>query len=48
MAPPKYKLTYFDAKGIAEMIRFLLAYLEEDFEDIRLSKELWPNIKASE
>ncbi|XP_014282246.1 glutathione S-transferase [Halyomorpha halys] len=31
-----YKLTYLDAKGLGESIRFILSYLKKEFEDIRL------------
>uniref|UniRef100_A0A1B6J6C7 glutathione transferase n=1 Tax=Homalodisca liturata TaxID=320908 RepID=A0A1B6J6C7_9HEMI len=38
---PKYKLTYINRKGIAEYVRYLLAYLGEDFEDVRLDYDKW-------
>lgn len=34
-----YKLTYLDAKGLGESIRFILSYLGKEFEDIRLPFE---------
>jgi len=46
MTPP-YKLTYFDIMGLAEPIRILLSYGELDFEDCRVPKENWPNVKPS-
>nr|BAN21228.1 glutathionetransferase [Riptortus pedestris] len=44
---PTYKLTYFPVKALAEPIRFLLSYLEENFEDYRFEREQWPNIKPN-
>lgn len=46
MSPP-YKLTYFDIMGLAEPIRLLLSYGNLEFEDCRVPRESWPNIKAS-
>ncbi|KAH1010246.1 hypothetical protein HUJ05_004565 [Dendroctonus ponderosae] len=46
MSPP-YKLTYFDIMGLAEPIRLLLSYGNLDFEDCRVPKESWPNIKPN-
>lgn len=42
-----YKLTYFNAKGIAEFLRLLLAYGGVDFEDIRIESREWAGIKPS-
>ncbi len=33
---PHYKLTYFAVKGVAQGIRFLLSYMEADWEDNRI------------
>ncbi|XP_049799406.1 glutathione S-transferase-like [Schistocerca nitens] len=45
---PKYKLTYFNAKGTAEPIRFLLFYGKIEFEDVRIeSPEKWSSMKTS-
>uniref|UniRef100_A0A1B6C4P2 glutathione transferase n=1 Tax=Clastoptera arizonana TaxID=38151 RepID=A0A1B6C4P2_9HEMI len=44
---PKYKLIYFPVKGLGEPIRFLLAYLGEDFEDYRFESKDWPTIKPT-
>jgi hypothetical protein len=45
---PVYKLHYFDAKGIAEVSRLLLAAAGVEYEDIRIQPEEWPAKKASE
>jgi len=42
-----YKLTYFNFPALAEPIRFLLSYLEIDFEDVRFEREQWASIKHS-
>lgn len=36
---PKYKLTYFNLRGLAEPVRFMLSYMEEDFEDVRIERD---------
>jgi len=41
----KYKLSYFDASGRAEVARLILSYAHEEFEDHRFSFEEWPKIK---
>ncbi|ODM89628.1 Glutathione S-transferase [Orchesella cincta] len=41
MSTPKYKLIYFNCQWIAEPIRYLLSYVKEDFEDVRLDWEEW-------
>lgn len=43
--PKKFKLIYFNAKALAEPIRFLLSYGGIDFEDVRFSVEEWPALK---
>lgn len=43
----EYKLTYFNNKGLAEPIRFILALAGAEFEDIRIEKDQWPNQKQS-
>ncbi|XP_050440872.1 glutathione S-transferase-like [Adelges cooleyi] len=42
-----YKLTYFNATALGEPIRFLLSYLDIDFEDYRFEVESWPTIKPT-
>lgn len=45
--PSKYKLTYFNGRGLAEPLRWLLAYSGEEFEDNRFEKNEWPSIKPT-
>lgn len=48
MAPnPTFKLRYFNFRGLAEPIRFVLAYAEQEYEDIRVSRDDWEAIKPS-
>ncbi|CAD5213123.1 unnamed protein product [Bursaphelenchus okinawaensis] len=42
---PKYKLIYFDARGICESIRLLFRYANQTFVDERISKKKWLAIK---
>ena len=42
------KLTYFDAKGAAETSRIAFRYGNIDFEDVRLNREQWMELKQSE
>ncbi|GJQ68763.1 putative glutathione S-transferase, C-terminal domain [Trypoxylus dichotomus] len=44
---PSTKITYFDIKGLGEPIRLLLKYGQIEFEDIRISREDWPQIKPT-
>ncbi|XP_066430130.1 hematopoietic prostaglandin D synthase [Eleutherodactylus coqui] len=39
---PNYKLTYFNFRGRAEIIRFLFAYTNTKYEDVRLDYTDWP------
>lgn len=48
MNKSKIKLTYFNLKGLCEGIRYILAFAEADFEDIRIERKDWPNVKDSE
>jgi len=41
------KLTYFDARGRAEMARFLLVNAGVKYEDVRLNDEKWQELKPS-
>ncbi|KAK3930082.1 Glutathione S-transferase [Frankliniella fusca] len=42
---PKYKLHYFDVTALGEPIRFLLAYGNLDWEDIRYDDAKWAEAK---
>ena len=43
----EYKLIYFNARGKAEGIRFILAAGDQKYEDFRFEREQWPNLKPS-
>ena len=45
MADIKYKLTYFNCRGLAEPIRFVLSALNIPFEDIRVTEKEWQTLK---
>jgi glutathione S-transferase len=42
---PHYKLTYFDARGRAEMSRLIFAQAGVEYEDVRVNKKDWPKLK---
>ncbi|XP_051822286.1 hematopoietic prostaglandin D synthase [Antechinus flavipes] len=44
---PHYKLIYFNMRGRAEIIRYLFAYLEIQYEDHRISQDDWPTVKQT-
>merc|ERR1711892_1614984 len=41
------KLTYFNLKGRAELARLILAQAEVDYEDCRIEREAWAELKTS-
>ena len=47
MPAKSIKLTYFNARGRAELARLVLAQAGAEFEDVRLEREEWLNIKPS-
>nr|XP_034834990.1 uncharacterized protein LOC117991505 [Maniola hyperantus] len=44
---PKVTVYYFPLKALGEGIRLLLAYGGEEFEDRRVTKEEWPEVKPT-
>lgn len=42
---PKYTYTYFPVKALGEAPRLLMVYGGQDFEDVRVSPENWPELK---
>ncbi|XP_043826009.1 hematopoietic prostaglandin D synthase [Dromiciops gliroides] len=44
---PHYKLIYFNMRGRAEIIRYLFAYLDIQYEDHRISLVDWPTVKQT-
>lgn len=45
---PKYVYHYFPVKALGEAPRMLLSYGGQEFEDIRVNPEQWPEYKPSE
>jgi len=43
-----YKLTYFNGRGRAEIMRLVFAVADVKYEDIRIADEEWPALKPSE
>ncbi|EPB80177.1 glutathione S-transferase protein [Ancylostoma ceylanicum] len=41
-----YKLTYFNGRGAAEIIRQIFVLAGQEYEDVRLTHEEWPKHKA--
>lgn len=42
---PEYKLTYFNARGMGELIRWLFLYADIPFTEERVEMEAWPEKK---
>ncbi|EPB80180.1 hypothetical protein ANCCEY_00735 [Ancylostoma ceylanicum] len=42
-----YKLTYFDGRGYGECARQLFALADQQYEDVRVTREEFPKIKPS-
>ena len=45
--PAKFKLSYFDIRGRAELPRLVFAAAGKEFEDERLSGDKWTAFKPS-
>jgi hypothetical protein len=45
--PAKIKLTYFNAKGRAELSRLILAQAGATYDDVRIEREEWATLKQS-
>ncbi|KAI6228369.1 putative glutathione S-transferase 6 [Aphelenchoides besseyi] len=46
MSPrPRFKITYFEARGICEMIRMIFVFANESYIDERITKKQWLRIK---
>ena len=44
---PNYKLTYFNGRGRAEAIRIIFEVAGVEYEDVRIEREAWPELKPS-
>ena len=42
-----YKITYFPLRGAAEVIQQILVVAKQDFEDVRIPREEWPQHKGN-
>ena len=42
-----YKLTNFDIRGRAETSRMLFAMAGQEYEDVRVTREQWQELKPS-
>uniref|UniRef100_A0AC35U363 Glutathione S-transferase n=1 Tax=Rhabditophanes sp. KR3021 TaxID=114890 RepID=A0AC35U363_9BILA len=48
MSSEKITFTYFDGMGRGEVTRILLHYVGQEYNDVRISFEQWPKIKADQ
>ncbi|XP_033644356.1 uncharacterized protein LOC117303993 [Asterias rubens] len=44
---PTYKLTYFNARGLAELARLMFAEKGVEYEDVRIERDQWPDMKPN-
>lgn len=44
---PEYKLHYFNFRGLGEVARLILHYAEVPFEDVRIERSDWAELKKS-
>jgi len=44
---PTFTLFYFNVKALAEPIRFLFAYGNVEYEDVRVTRDEWPALKPT-
>ena len=47
MTGKTYKLIYFNLRGRAELARLILAQAGVEYDDHRIEKESWPELKPS-
>lgn len=43
----RYRLMYFDLRGRAEVVRLVLNYIGEPFEDVIVHRDTWPEIRRA-
>ncbi|XP_022079123.1 hematopoietic prostaglandin D synthase-like [Acanthaster planci] len=44
---PTYKLTYFNARGLAELARLMFAEKGVEYEDVRIERDEWADLKQT-
>ena len=42
---PETKLRYFNARGRAECIRWIMEFAGAKYQDVRFEREAWPQLK---